>query len=658
MTVLAQTQITDCPDKCVNNTLYQKGTLDPKTRLCVYGIQTPCKYGCEDKIISCKQFPDTPPAPNSTDYSETIWNMVKTILDSQNGTLNTDILNQTFNTVSTMSQKGSISIHGTEYQVGDNATVFLQLLNATNQPINDALCYLTLYYPNKTIFLNNANMMYMLSSAGLYYYDVVAPSATGVYMVSASCDFSYNLTYINSSKDSYVISSLPTANYGNETVFVVGAASSGAVNITSYVQFSNLTLNGNVTSAYLFLYKVSGIGSNLTVNLYRVTSDWNESNITWNNQPTVNGYKYDSKVMNSIGWYSWNITNLLIGWLNGTYTNYGMYLNFTSPALGTWNFSSFSSREYGGGYVPMILVMYDSTEFISEIRGSGELHVSDTLSNLTVNINVTQLNNIFGNLTDIKNYLITINGTTFQINQSLYYDYLSLLEAINSVNFTLNTTIENKIDYLNSTVIPLLELINSTTIQNLILTASINQSLLSDYISLYNLLSSVDGNVQNLNSSEFQHFQDLYVILKDINYTTNSTLEYKLDFINSTAWNTWLLLQNLTIGNVSVSANVNWTEGYLTTSVLSFSDKINNEGIDLFTETLTCLSNSTLQHWFNGTKCIQGVCHAYNETITEFCMNGCANSQCVPAPHVQYAYALGIIFLLAGVIYAVWKAGK
>jgi hypothetical protein len=118
------------------------------------------------------------------------------------------------------------------------------------------------------------------------------------------------------------------------------------------------------------------------------------------------------------------------------------------------------------------------------------------------------------------------------------------------------------------------------------------------------------------------------------------------------------LLQNLTIGNVSVAANVNWTEGYLETSVLSFSDQINNEGIELFTETLTCLSNTTLQHWFNGTKCIQGVCHAYNETVTEFCNYGCAASQCIPAPHMQYFYALGIIFLLVGVIYAVWKGGK
>jgi hypothetical protein len=618
ITVLAQTQITNCPDNCINSTLYQKGTLDPKTRLCVYVIQEPCKYGCEDiaisKIPSCKEFPDKPPT-NATEYDETIWNMMKKLWDKEK--IKNDI---------------SIQISGTEYNIGENATVFLQLLDSNKLPINDALCYLTLYYPNKTIFLNNANMMYMLSSAGLYYYDMVVPNSVGVYMVSASCDFSYNLTYINSSKDSYVVSSFPTTNYGNETVFVVGAASSGAVNITSYVQFSNLTLNGNVTSAYLFLYKAGGIGSNHIVNLYRVTSEWNESNITWNNQPIVNGYIWDSKVMNANGWYSWNITNLLRGWLNGSYSNYGMYLNFTSPALGTWNFSSFSSREYGGEYVPRILVVYESAEFISEIRGSGEIHVSDTLSNLTVNINATQLNNIFGNLTDIKNYLITINGTTFQINQSLYYDYLTLLEAINSIN--------------------------STTAQNLILTASINQSLLDDYISLYNLLSSVNGNVQNLNSSEFQHFQDLYVILKDINYTTNTTLEYKLDLINSTTWDTLLLLYNLTIGNVSVTADVNWTEGYLTTSVLSFSDQINNEGIDLFTETLTCLSNSTLQHWFNGTKCIQGVCHAYNETVTEFCNYGCAASQCIPQPHVQYFYALGVIFLLAGVMYVVLKAGK
>jgi hypothetical protein len=243
---------------------------------------------------------------------------------------------------------------------------------------------------------------------------------------------------------------------------------------------------------------------------------------------------------------------------------------------------------------------------------------------------------ISGNLTGITQYLVVINGTTFQINQSQFLYYTNLLEAINSVNFTANTTLENKIDYLNNTVIPLLLAINQTGNTTLELVASINQTLLDD----------------------------IFVILKDINFTTNTTLENKIDFMNSTTWQTWVLLQNLTVGNVTVSAVVNWSEGIpyiwnasgqaqINYSLLSLS----NEGIQLVVETAICSDNWTLTHIMNVTNCVMGQCTDSVRNITETCARGCANSQCIPTPTIQYFSVLGIVLLLAGVIYVVWKAG-
>jgi hypothetical protein len=75
---------------------------------------------------------------------------------------------------------------GTEYVAGEPAIIWLQLLR-NYQPINNAACYATSYFPNKTMFLNRTLMDFLSGSDGLYYYDLTAPSTAGVYMLSAEC---------------------------------------------------------------------------------------------------------------------------------------------------------------------------------------------------------------------------------------------------------------------------------------------------------------------------------------------------------------------------------------------------------------------------------------------------------------------------------------
>ncbi len=81
-----------------------------------------------------------------------------------------------------------VKIHffGTDYVAGEKGTIWLQLLR-NYQPINNATCHVTAYYPNKTKLLDNVLMNYLDGSDGLYYYDLTVPEQTGVYMLSASC---------------------------------------------------------------------------------------------------------------------------------------------------------------------------------------------------------------------------------------------------------------------------------------------------------------------------------------------------------------------------------------------------------------------------------------------------------------------------------------
>ncbi|RLG45325.1 MAG: hypothetical protein DRN81_02040 [Thermoproteota archaeon] len=172
-TGLAQISISDndCLDKCEDSILYKKGTWDEKLRQCVYAIEEPCKYGCEnDPKIStvpvCKKYPDKPPE-NATDYEKTIWEMTKDIYDQNKYRID-------------------ITVHGTEYSSQQDGLVYLQLLNEDYSPVNDSVCRVSIYFPDGlTKWKNEQDMTY--SGEGLYFYGFTTPNTAGVYMVSAYC---------------------------------------------------------------------------------------------------------------------------------------------------------------------------------------------------------------------------------------------------------------------------------------------------------------------------------------------------------------------------------------------------------------------------------------------------------------------------------------
>jgi len=84
----------------------------------------------------------------------------------------------------------SVDVHGTEYQVGDEAKVFLQLLDNEGNPLHDAECFITIFYPNGSIFVSD-KMMDNTYNNGIFEYNVVIPNITGIYPVVAYCNVVY-----------------------------------------------------------------------------------------------------------------------------------------------------------------------------------------------------------------------------------------------------------------------------------------------------------------------------------------------------------------------------------------------------------------------------------------------------------------------------------
>jgi hypothetical protein len=347
---------------------------------------------------------------------------------------------------------GGLILGGTEYQINDNGTVFLQLLDNNQQPVNNSICYLTMFSPDKTKILDGAMMTYLLTSEGLYYYDFIVPNTVGVYMISARCFYYYNITYITDIKDSWTSSTAPTTNYGNNTFFTVGKASSAILN--SYIEFnlSNISSINDINEVWLYLYVSSQMSSPI-VNIYHVTSSWNELNITWNNSPTTNSYIYDSKKTLS-GWNVWNITSLTKSWINGTIQNYGIFLN-ASLSTGTWNFSSFSSRENSVELSPRLLIKYKTLEQINDVRGDGEVHVSNLPLSVWNNPyrNLTYYQNFSIPQTDLTNYSMINDSISYNINLSTEVILYKISELETYIVTNIYSIINNTWNYV--TTIPL-----------------------------------------------------------------------------------------------------------------------------------------------------------------------------------------------------------
>lgn len=135
--------------------------------------------------------------------------------------------------------------------------------------------------------------------------------------------------------DAVVIQGYPTLNFGDTTDMWAGYDDSlnpdGRI-ARSLIKFdlASLPANQTITTATLRIYLVTSWdfpNTYRTITTYRVTSNWAENSITWNNAPGY-GTPYGSKSIahSAWGWYEFDVTNLVKSWVNGTYPNYGIML--------------------------------------------------------------------------------------------------------------------------------------------------------------------------------------------------------------------------------------------------------------------------------------------------------------------------------------------
>jgi hypothetical protein len=146
----------------------------------------------------------------------------------------------------------------TEYSYGEQMHLTFQFLGTHGGepvPINNGQCNISIYFPNKTLWLNKTGMTYLNNSNGIYYYITTSPQVEGVYETDAYCSGGGITAY---SASTFHIS--PWAN----TIMQINTTSNQITNSLSTISNQIISVNNTIKSLNLSL-DLSLIYGNLTL---------------------------------------------------------------------------------------------------------------------------------------------------------------------------------------------------------------------------------------------------------------------------------------------------------------------------------------------------------------------------------------------------------
>ncbi|SHK88555.1 hypothetical protein SAMN02745123_03464, partial [Desulforamulus aeronauticus DSM 10349] len=161
--------------------------------------------------------------------------------------------------------------------------------------------------------------------------------------------------------DAYIAQSYPTTNFGSVAALYIGSFTRINDVYRSLIQFptpiipAGNVLNNAFLRLYLYRKDVPGVQP---IYIYRVNTPFNQNTVTWNNRPvssyTGNFYNFaDDQIFQFM---DIDVTELVNGWINGDYPNFGLEIRGLEdqPAL-----SAFRSSDYSDSNLwPRLIVTY------------------------------------------------------------------------------------------------------------------------------------------------------------------------------------------------------------------------------------------------------------------------------------------------------------
>lgn len=168
--------------------------------------------------------------------------------------------------------------------------------------------------------------------------------------------------------DAGVLQGASTTSFGSATDMWVGYDHCSNRQIgRSLVQFDvSSILPGAVVEAtlYLRLDNSCDIGERTHIaTVYRTSASWSESSVTWNTQPgSAEAYGSASIPSRTWGWYSFDVTDLVRGWVGGSYSNYGLMVRGPESSGSDSARLGFLTHENSGTtYDPYLEITYYGT---------------------------------------------------------------------------------------------------------------------------------------------------------------------------------------------------------------------------------------------------------------------------------------------------------
>jgi hypothetical protein len=316
-----------------------------------------------------------------------------------------------------------ISLFGTEYAVGEPMTVWLQLLNSSKLPMTNSTCFVKVWYPNMTLLRNNTSMYYL--DEGIFYLNLNAPNQFGVYPVSAKC-------YTPSLVANY-------STYYNTTAFDNFETGTGTGGTGSWVNgwgFSDndyCTISGANSPIGSYHMLCRPMATAYAQILARLPDGIHVANVSfWAKFNSIEaGEFFYFQSYNGTGW------DTVRSWTDGqdeddTYRRYEFAINSTCLTYG-YVFLRFSGL--GGDtsdrinidnitvWSPQLLGYYtiNGTEY-QQVMSSGEIHVSQPLSNLNTNMSLATQ--------EILDYIIAFSPQSLKDNHNVCIDNTTLLHIL------------------------------------------------------------------------------------------------------------------------------------------------------------------------------------------------------------------------------------
>lgn len=468
-------------------------------------------------------------------------------------------------------------VGATEYEPFDAVKVFLQLTEG-EQPVNNALCYIDVYYPNNTKWQNNQVMVYLNGSNGLYFWTSIAPNVTGVYMIEVDCHYTYESfwVYEQGELDKYPVRTLISGvfqggdeinlnDYDDGLYTELYSAIVGAYKVIDvYYDFNVSEIPENVTEAVVYWMGESN-GVPLMTMYY-----WNWTSSGWVQLP--NSLTLSGQAGTEPSGIGDILTNLIYTLNNDTIQNDTIRVRLYTKL------SAFHSQ-YNNWLA--LRFVYPSTETVDEIRGGGELHIT---AHITEAKNLLQqildylqntiypfLQNIFDKLIGIETQLNTTINITNQslildteINQTTHLvknDTSTIISQIEAVNKSMHDKFTEKDEHIQSVYNNLtlqISLLENETGANFDTTWAILQQMEANqnasHQEIINFLTQIDNNInqstQGLNTSIHQFIEDAK---QEIEIEINETQDL-IESVNQSL-TAQILLNRESIFNLSLQLN-------------------------------------------------------------------------------------------------------